>query len=219
GPELVHADVLEADGVQHAGRRLSHPWHRQAPPWCQRHALGHEPPDPLEVDDPRELSSDVEAPRRRQHRGGEPQPVQVDLEGGRRRVVAAVRRRGRVEAVAGAGLLAHRGPASTGAGSRVAARSPPALSGTAPPIHRSHQTRAPLNTGPSMQARTFHQPNPSDAITGTTQVQQIPSPQAMSSSTATWHGMPWARDCSATARSIGLGPQAYTTWAPVRAIT
>ena len=49
---------------------------------------------------------------------------------------------------------------------------------------------------------------PSSPTTGSTQVMQTPMPQAIDSSTATWLGMPCAVAMSATARSIGIGPQA-----------
>ena len=45
-------------------------------------------------------------------------------------------------------------------------------------------------------------------MTGSTQVMHTPMPQAIASSTATWHGMPRAAQSSETARSIAIGPQA-----------
>ena len=49
---------------------------------------------------------------------------------------------------------------------------------------------------------------PSSPTIGSTQVMQTPIPQAMASSTATYAGVPRAEAASATARSIGIGPQA-----------
>ena len=49
---------------------------------------------------------------------------------------------------------------------------------------------------------------PSSPTTGSTQVMHTPMPQAIDSSTATWAGCAARGRSSATARSIGIGPQA-----------
>ncbi len=49
---------------------------------------------------------------------------------------------------------------------------------------------------------------PSVPATGSTQVMQTPTPQAISSSTATCTGMSYRRASAVTWRSIGIGPQA-----------
>ena len=56
---------------------------------------------------------------------------------------------------------------------------------------------------------------PSGSTVGTTHVQHTPTPQAISSSTDTWQATPSSAHRSATARSIPIGPTAYTTAAPV----
>lgn len=47
--------------------------------------------------------------------------------------------------------------------------------------------------------------------TGTAQPAQPPTAQAMNSSSETCAGTPWRRATTATAFSIGVGPQAYTS--------
>lgn len=71
----------------------------------------------------------------------------------------------------------------------------------------AQRTLAPSNTGPSVQARTKRL-RPSSPTTGSTQVMQIPVPQAIAASTATWVRTPCSAAISVTCRSIPIGPQA-----------
>jgi hypothetical protein len=57
---------------------------------------------------------------------------------------------------------------------------------------------------------------PSSPSTGSTQVMQTPTPQAMASSTAHWLCAPCCAATAATARSMPIGPHAYTTSERVR---
>jgi hypothetical protein len=79
----------------------------------------------------------------------------------------------------------------------------------------SQRTRSAAKTGPSTQDRVIRV-MPSFPTTGSTQVMHTPIPQAIDSSTATWQGNPYDDATAPTARSIGIGPHAYTASAPVR---
>ncbi len=67
------------------------------------------------------------------------------------------------------------------------------------------------NTGPSTQTRFIA--GPVGVATSTVQPAQPPTAQAMNSSSDTWQGSPNSRASAATARSIGVGPQANTSTA------
>ena len=117
----------------------------------------------------------------------------------------------------------HAGGARPAALQRVAGRRPaaPAAGPAAPSAPAAPCRRRPSGPG---RARTPDRPHrtgvirvtPSSPTTGSTQVMHTPIPQAIDSSTATWHGSPYDAATAPTARSIGIGPHAYTASAPVR---
>src|SRR5699024_6350123 len=85
---------------------------------------------------------------------------------------------------------------------------PTASSGTRqyPSAKASHRTRSPRKTGPSTQLRAMLVV-PSASRTGMTQVMQMPTPQAMASSTATWATMPCSSAMVWSEWSMPIGPQ------------
>lgn len=68
------------------------------------------------------------------------------------------------------------------------------------------------NTGPSTHTRFIA--GPSGVLTSTVQPAQPPTAQAMNSSSETWQGRSNSRASAATARSIGVGPQANSSTVP-----
>ena len=195
-----------ADGVQHPRGGLGHPGGaRGRGAGAASRSWSTMPPTRVTSIRLAELAAGVEAPGRGQTGVGSSTPsrsTSIAGVGGAGPAPDGVvpfpaierpRLRAALGAPASTSSSAHRGVGSPRVGVR---RRRPARRASAPT-----RIRAPLNTGPSTQARTFHHPGPSCATTGTAHVQHTPSPQAIISSTATWHGM------RARRAELGDGPQ------------
>ena len=82
GAERLHPRVLEADGVEHPRGGLGHARGRAATAGLQADRLGDDPAEGGQVDPAGHLPPEPEAAGGGQHRGTEPDPAQVDGQGG-----------------------------------------------------------------------------------------------------------------------------------------
>src|SRR5262249_37274548 len=195
--------------------RLGHP--RRGPPGPRRehHRFGHDGADLGDVGELRQLAPGTRASRR-----GEDRVRQLGLA----QPAAKVSRHGPASPPARpppplwrppprpAPAVVAAAPAPSARDAPAARRdlgsqpgAPNASNGIVPTS--SQRTCSPRNAGPSTQDRTILV-IPSVPVTGSTQVMQTPTPQAISSSTATCTRMSYRRATDVTWRSIGIGPHA-----------